>query len=300
MQISIASVKTPAVFCLLYLGMGLLAVSILNAPKIDKTNMRPSLGLEIEDVEGALAYVDGEPILRADIIALATSKNLELSEEDIDGGIDLVNELVDELIHQKLLKNEAIRRRLDRKSDIKTAMSLARDDVLKDRLLRLVVEEEVDEELLWELYNEDSKRLRLSEEVLARHILVPNRDHAEMLSVRLKAGVDFAELASRFSIDPATAAQGGNLDYFSRDDMDKKFSDVAFSLPVGAISEPFKTRYGWHILKIEDKRVLDSPSYEELRDKIVRYKTFEVIEELINQLREKATIKYVNEAQLEP
>lgn len=266
----------------------------LGGPKPQTSEMRPSLASEVRNVSGALAFVDGEPILRSDVIALATSKNLELSQEDIDRGIDVVNELVEELIQLQLFKAEAMRRRLHRREAVQSAMTIAGDDVLKDRVLREVVEERVDEEALLDLYKDDAKRLRLSEEVKASHILVPTLEQADFLSVRLKAGVDFEELARQFSIDPATATQGGSLGYFSRDEMDKKFADVAFSLPAGAISEPFNTRFGWHIVKLEDRRMLESPTYEELRPKIIRYKTFEVIEELINRLREKATIKYVN------
>jgi len=295
MAANLSNLKLPLLALGLYLGVAGFVAFALNAPPNGGADMRPSLAAEVEDVAGALAFVDGEPILRSDVIALATSKNLELSEDEIDRGIDLVNELVEELVQQKLLKNEAIRRRLSRKDEVKSAIAIARDDVLKDRLLRQVVEESIDEGALLDLYREEAKMLRLSEEVRASHILVPNRDQAEVLSVRLKAGVDFAELARQFSIDPATAPNGGQLDYFSRDEMDKKFADVAFSLPAGAISEPFKTRFGWHIVKIEDRRILESASYEELRPKIVRYKTFEVIEELINRLREKATIKYVSD-----
>ena len=150
------------------------------------------------------------------------------------------------------------------------------------------------EDSLKALYDEQLETLRLDEEVRARHILVPTEDEARQLMARLRAGADFARLARTQSIDEASAKDGGDLGYFTRAAMVEPFADVAFSTSAGEVSEPFETQFGWHIVKVEDRRQRRAPTFEELRPQLLRFKTFEVVRSEIERLRSAATIDYLN------
>ncbi|MGC8837598.1 MAG: peptidylprolyl isomerase [Anaerolineae bacterium] len=107
-----------------------------------------------------------------------------------------------------------------------------------------------------------------AEQVHARHILVNNEEMARLVLNRLKAGDDFAAVAKEFSQDTSTKDQGGDLGWFPRGRMVPEFEEAAFSLPVGEVSEPVKTQYGYHIIKVEERdpnRPLDQTALEEMR-----------------------------------
>jgi peptidyl-prolyl cis-trans isomerase SurA len=120
----------------------------------------------------------------------------------------------------------------------------------------------------------------LDAEVHARHILVqvsPKATPEQIEAARLKAvglaeearkpNVDFAELAKKKSEGPS-AADGGDLGFFRRGVMQAAFEKSAFSLPVGGVSDPIRTQFGWHVLKVQEKRTLDAPPFDEVKDKL--------------------------------
>src|SRR3972149_11399986 len=96
-------------------------------------------------------------------------------------------------------------------------------------------------------------------EVRARHILVPTEAEAKAVLDEIKKGTDFAELAKQKSKDPGAAAEGGDLGYFAKEQMVPEFAEAAFKMNKGQISEPVKTQFGWHVIKVEDKRTKTVP-----------------------------------------
>src|SRR5690349_23456006 len=112
-------------------------------------------------------------------------------------------------------------------------------------------------------YQDAVKSMAGQEEVHARHILVESEDEAKTILTELKGGADFATLAKEKSKDPG-AAQGGDLGYFSKEQMVPEFADVAFKMYAGQLSNPVKTQFGWHIIKVEDKRVRQPPEFDKV------------------------------------
>ena len=123
--------------------------------------------------------------------------------------------------------------------------------------------------------------------------MVKSRDAADELIAQLDLGADFEDMAIEHSIDSISGPNGGDLDYFTRSDMVGEFSDVAFSTPVGQVSKPFRSQSGWHIVKVEDRRMRAPPSFGVLRAQILRYRTYEVVQSEIDRLRDGASIDYV-------
>jgi peptidyl-prolyl cis-trans isomerase C len=128
------------------------------------------------------------------------------------------------------------------------------------------------------------------EEVRARHILVESEDEAKQVVEELKKGGDFAELAKKKSKDPG-ASDGGDLGYFTKEQMVPEFSNVAFSLEAGKISDPVKSQFGWHIIKVEDKRKKKAPDFDTVKPQIETYVTRKAQADLVSKLRETAKIE---------
>ncbi|MEC8322491.1 MAG: peptidylprolyl isomerase [Pseudomonadota bacterium] len=105
------------------------------------------------------------------------------------------------------------------------------------------------------------------EEVQAHHILVATQGEAETVIKRLEKGEDFAALAGELSLGPS-ASRGGNLGYFLAEEMVQAFSDAAFALQPGELSAPVETEFGWHVIRLEDRRVVPPPTFEDLSEQI--------------------------------
>ena len=120
------------------------------------------------------------------------------------------------------------------------------------------------------VYEDASKQISGEQEVHARHILVETEDEAKAIKADLDKGADFAELAKKKSKDPG-ASDGGDLGFFTKEQMVPEFSAVAFKLGKGELSEPVKTQFGWHIIKVEDKRTKPTPTFDQVKAQIDNY-----------------------------
>jgi peptidyl-prolyl cis-trans isomerase C len=142
------------------------------------------------------------------------------------------------------------------------------------------------------LYDDSVQKAKPEEEVRARHILVETEDKAKEILKKLKAGANFAELAKAESKDTGSS-DGGDLGYFTKDQMVSEFAEVAFKLANGSLSDPVKTQFGWHIIKIEDKRTKAVPAFDAVKDDIRAYLARRAQAELVGQLRQAAKIERV-------
>ena len=140
------------------------------------------------------------------------------------------------------------------------------------------------------VYDEAIKQVKNEEEVHARHILVPTEDEAKAILAQLKGGADFATLAKEKSKDPG-AAEGGDLGYFTKDQMVPEFAEVAFKLDKGQLSDPVKTQFGWHIIKVEDKRIKPTPTFDQVKGQIENYVAHRAQAQLVENLRSAANVE---------
>jgi foldase protein PrsA len=132
------------------------------------------------------------------------------------------------------------------------------------------------------------------EQVRARHILVADEATANAVEAKLKAGVDFATLAKQYSIDTSNKDRGGELGFFGRGQMVPAFQNAAFALPVGAISAPVKSPFGWHVIQVEERKPAVKAtlkgSYEQIKAQLTQQQEAQLVPAFLQQLRSKATI----------
>jgi peptidyl-prolyl cis-trans isomerase C len=202
--------------------------------------------------------------------------------------------LLSRVIDARLLAAEADRAELDQEPEVQPALAEARAQVLRGALIQRRVQEGTTEEKLRARYDDmkEAEGFR-KEEVHARHILVPTEEEAKKIVEQVEGGADFAQLAAEHSTGPS-AESGGDLGYFTREQMVPEFADAAFGLePDQVTPEPVKTQFGWHVIKVLDKRTRE-PSFEEtepqLRDQLAR----EIVTALVTDLRGNAQIEQFN------
>jgi peptidyl-prolyl cis-trans isomerase C len=133
-----------------------------------------------------------------------------------------------------------------------------------------LIESKLSPELLKERYDAFVANNPPREEAHARHILLEKEVDATNLIAHLDGGMDFAEAAKKYSTGPS-ASKGGDLGYFGRGDMVKPFSDAAFAMKKGEYTKkPVKTKFGWHVIKVEDLRKVEAPTFEALKPRLVQ------------------------------
>jgi peptidyl-prolyl cis-trans isomerase C len=158
----------------------------------------------------------------------------------------------------------------------------------------------VSEPLAKGIYDDKVKMIPAEDEVEARHILVDSEEKAKEVIERINKGDDFAKLAAEYSSDPGSKADGGKLGYFSKGQMVKEFEDAAFVLKKGEVSKPVKSKFGWHVIKVEDRRTKPLPTFDEVKGQIVNSLVQQKGQQTATDLRGKAKIEYVdNEIKLQ-
>jgi peptidyl-prolyl cis-trans isomerase C len=239
-----------------------------------------------------LAVVNGKEIRWADI-----EKSALGLPEDIRSQIETIfPALLQRLIDVQLLVWAAREDGLAEDAEVRRLVADYEDRVLSDTLIRRQVAGRVTQDMLRARYETHIAGLAARTEVWARHILLDSEARAREIIAELDAGADFAELARARSMGP-TADRGGDLDYFTRDNMTPDFAQAAFALEVGQYSpDPVPTEFGWHVIKVEDRRAEGGASFEEMQDQLRESATRDLLDELLLDLRGRAEIELYPEA----
>jgi peptidyl-prolyl cis-trans isomerase C len=165
---------------------------------------------------------------------------------------------------------------------------------LRDLFFEKKIKDTVSDADARKFYDQQVTSLKAEEEVRARHILVDSREKAIELSQKLAHGADFAELAKQHSKDPGSKDQGGELGFFSRGQMVPQFEEEAFRLKKGEVGEPFQTQFGWHIVKVDDRRTRQVPSFDAVKDRLRAAIMHQKAQQIAADLRRKAQIEYID------
>jgi peptidyl-prolyl cis-trans isomerase C len=197
--------------------------------------------------------------------------------------------VLDYLIDLRLVAKQALADKLDGTADFARRLAYYHDKLAMEGLLTNVAKSATTEEAERKAYDEAAKAQPPEPEVRARHILLPTEEEAKAALARIKAGEDFAKVATELSKDPA--GDGGDLGWFTKDRMVPEFADAAFKLEPGQVSDPVKSQFGWHIIKVEAKRMKTFPPFEQVKDQAARFVAQKAQTALITSLRDKAKIE---------
>jgi len=245
------------------------------------------LPVRAQDANPVLAKVNGAEI-RASDVALA-EEELGPSLAQMDPATKKEN-VLSFLIDMKIVSKEAEDKKIADRDDFKTRLAFARNRLLMDNLLAVEGKAATTDENMKKVYEEAAKQITGEQEVHARHILVETEDQAKKVAEDLKKGADFAELAKKESKDPG-ASDGGDLGFFTKDQMVPEFSAAAFALEPGKISDPVKTQFGWHVIKVEEKRTRKAPDFEQVKPQIETYVVRKAQADYVAKLRTAAKVE---------
>src|SRR5882757_1913864 len=240
-----------------------------------------------QDANPVLAKVNGAEIRQSDV-ALA-EEELGPSLAQMDPATKKDNVLAF-LIDMKIVAKAAEDKKIADREDFKIRLAFARNRLLMDNLLSVEGKAATTDEAMKKVYEDAAKQITGEQEVHARHILVETEDEAKAVEEELKKGADFAELAKKKSKDPG-ASDGGDLGFFTKDQMVPEFSAVAFTLEPGKISDPVKSQFGWHVIKVEEKRARKAPDFEQVKGQIETYVTRKAQADYVAKLREAAKVE---------
>ncbi len=250
-----------------------------------------------QDTEAAedptVAIVDGTPIALSEVTAYAATLPQQYQQAFDQIFPYLVQRLIDLSLIDKAAKDDG----------------LSGDEVVQERVARLTLEvmrEVYMERLLAAAVSDQEVEARYQafleenppvEEIRARHILLENEEAAREIIAELDEGADFAELAQEQSTGPSSA-QGGDLGYFTGEQMVPSFTEAAFALEPGSYtSDPVQTEFGWHVILVEDKRPKDPPGFEQVAPQLTQELQGAAIENHIASLRAGAEIEVMESAQ---
>jgi peptidyl-prolyl cis-trans isomerase C len=249
------------------------------------------LPVRAEETNPVLAKVNGAEIRQSDV-ALA-EEELGPSLAQMDPATKKENVLAF-LIDMKIVAKAAEAKKIEDRDDFKARLAFTRNRLLMDNLLSVEGKAATTDEAMKKVYEDASKQISGEQEVHARHILVETEDEAKAIEEELKKGADFAELAKKKSKDPG-ASDGGDLGFFTKDQMVPEFSNVAFALEPGKISDPVKSQFGWHIIKVEEKRNRKAPDFEQVKAQIETYVTRKAQADYVAKLRETAKVERLDQ-----
>jgi peptidyl-prolyl cis-trans isomerase C len=224
-----------------------------------------------------------------------TQGDLALAEEDVGSEMQAVSpeakreQLISYLADIIMVTQAADKKNLADNPDFKRRLAFLRNKLLMGYELQQEAKTAVTDEALHQTYDEAVKSMAGQEEVRARHVLVESEDEAKALLEQLKNGADFATLAKEKSKDPG-AAEGGDLGYFTKDQMVPEFADVAFKMYPGQLSNPVKTQFGWHVIKVEDRRTKQPPEFDKVKDQIEAFLARKAQTDFITKLRQSAKV----------
>ncbi|MEP1144724.1 MAG: peptidylprolyl isomerase [Henriciella sp.] len=237
------------------------------------------------------ARVNGETVYVSDVELEAVAQGLIEPNSDFGPNYPEFHQILEQLIDQRLLAQEALKRGLDQDPAAVRRLAAGRERLLGNILVESLVSNEVTEDAIERMYEEQVKLQQLDDEVRLRQILVADKELADQIIAELAGGLDFAEAALEHSDDVRTRLEGGDLGWVSPNDLLDPIPAVIGNTVTGTVSEAFETEDGWLILKVDERRTTPPKTKQEMRPEIITFLTFTQISDVLTELRAGAEIQ---------
>ncbi|WP_247884961.1 peptidylprolyl isomerase [Azospirillum formosense] len=241
------------------------------------------------DADPVVARVNGEAVHRSDVQRMVAQLPPQVQQMPLEM---IYPAVIEQLVNSKLVAEAGYKANLAGSPEVKDEIKRAEERAVQRAYIQKEVQSRITPAKLDEAYQAFLKQNPAQEEVKAAHILVEKEDEAKAIIAQLKKGGDFAKLAKEKSKDPVAAEQGGDLGYFTKDTMVEPFADAAFAMKKGEVSkEPVKTQFGWHIIKVEDKRTQPQPTLDEVKPQLEQQLSKDIVTNVVEDLRKVAKVE---------
>src|SRR6056297_38806 len=241
-----------------------------------------------DDPDRIVARAGDIEITAADIAIAMADPALQLRDADPAERLEIV---ITYLVDLRLGAQAAMEAGMGDDEEFARRVAYLREKMLLEDYMQSEVDDAVTEEAARDLFETTTAGVEPEDEVRARHILVEEEAQAIAVRERLEAGEEFAEIAREVSQDTGSARNGGDLGFFTAGRMVAPFSEAAFALEPGEVSEPVETQFGWHVIKVEERRETPMPEFEEMREQIDNFLTRQAQQAVILGLREGVEIE---------
>lgn len=200
--------------------------------------------------------------------------------------------LLESLINNQLIYDQAKKDGADKDAEVKQALKQLEQQVVVKAWMGKKLKAEITDAAVQKSYDKFIAEFKPVEEVRARHILTETEDQAKAVIADLKKGADFQETAKVKSKDPSAKQNGGDLGYFTKDEMVPQFAEAAFAMQPGELSTaPVKSQFGFHVIKLEDRRMASPPPFEQAKPVIREQLAEETAQRVVSDVRAKAKVK---------
>lgn len=240
-----------------------------------------------QDDNPVVATVNGEEIRRNEVIDAIRRMPQQIQQMPPD---ILIPAIAERIVDGRLMAAQGYAENVQDNEEVKQRVAEAEREIVQGFWVDQEIAARITEEAVAAAYAEMLAANPPAEEINARHILVETEDEGKALIQRLSDGEDFVALAAEASVGPS-GPNGGDLGYFTKEQMVAPFAEAAFAMDVGSISEnPVQTQFGWHVIRVEDRRMTPPPTLEQLREQIEGGLAEQSYREIVAELREGADI----------
>ena len=246
----------------------------------------PTMAIEDLKADTVVLTINGRTITLGEVVAVRQA--LPDQYQNLPDEV-LLGALIQQLADQQMLADAAVKAGLDKSYNVALALKNQRRATLADAYMTDILVKGVTDEEIAKVYADQIANAEPVREVRASHILVTEEEKAKELKKMLDEGADFAKLAAEHGTD-GTKTRGGDLGYFVKEQMVPEFASAAFALEKGAISDPVKSPFGWHLIYLADKRDRPVPPLEQVRDKIVENLSRELQQKIVSEGRAGADV----------
>jgi peptidyl-prolyl cis-trans isomerase C len=196
------------------------------------------------------------------------------------------------LVSERLVYQEALKAGYDKNAEVQKRLAALQKQVIMQAYMDEKAKELVTDDQLKKAYEEKVASAKGQEEIKARHILVGSEEEAKKVVSQLKKGTSFEKLAKDKSTDKGSGANGGELGWFTKEKMVPEFAEAAFELKKGEVSGPVKTPFGYHIIKVEDRRPITIVGFEDLKETLRAEVANQMVQKYLETMLQNANIKY--------